>query len=58
MIHKMATKYGLKIKYMSRHQLSDFPGIGKDRPHQNVIMKVSRLAYEEIRVFGDIEKPK
>lgn len=56
----MATHYGVKVKYMSKTQMGDFPGIGKDRPHQNVVMKVSKLDYMSIRYFAEIleQEPK
>jgi tRNA G18 (ribose-2'-O)-methylase SpoU len=44
-VAKMAKKLGVKIKYMHRAKLAKFCG---NRPHQNVVLKCSRLEYENI----------
>lgn len=47
----MAKKLGLKTKYMHRAKLSKFCG---GRPHQNVVLKCSRLEYENTRSMRDL----
>ena len=47
----MAVKAGVKTKYMHRAKLSKFCG---GRIHQNVILKTSRLDYEDVRGMKDI----
>mmetsp|Transcript_12725 Transcript_12725/g.21448 ORF Transcript_12725/g.21448 Transcript_12725/m.21448 type:complete len:227 (+) Transcript_12725:116-796(+) len=51
-IYRMATSFGVKPKFMGRNQLSDFT---KSRPHQNVVLKVSKLEQINIQRFSDIQ---
>ena len=60
-IYKMASNYGVKIKYMhkvSRHlsfkkvKLAAFTA---SRPHQNVVLKASKLDYISIKRISEIE---
>jgi tRNA G18 (ribose-2'-O)-methylase SpoU len=50
-ISKMAKTLGIKTKYMHRAKLSKFCG---NRPHQNVILKCSRIEYENIRSMKEL----
>jgi tRNA G18 (ribose-2'-O)-methylase SpoU len=50
-IHKMANHYGVKTKYMTKAKLSDFTG---SRPHQNVVLKSSRIDYLNVRNMDEV----
>lgn len=49
----MANHYGVKVKYMTKSKLSDFTG---NRPHQNVVLKASKLDYIDIRHLDDVKQ--
>jgi tRNA G18 (ribose-2'-O)-methylase SpoU len=44
-IYRMATSFGVKTKYVTKKTLIDFT---KNRPHQNVVLKASKLDYIDI----------
>ena len=50
-IHKMANHYGVKTKYMTKAKLGDFTG---SRPHQNVVLKSSRVDYLNVRNMDEV----
>jgi len=48
---KMAQSQNIKVKYLAKGNLSKFCGA---RPHQNVILKASPLAYQDVRKIDDV----
>lgn len=48
----MASSFGVKTKYTTKQVLTDFT---KSRPHQNVVLKTSKLDYIPIKSFQDIQ---
>lgn len=50
-IRMLANHYKIKIKFMGKKNLSDFTG---SRPHQNVVLKASRLEYHDIKYVDDV----
>ncbi|TNV73150.1 hypothetical protein FGO68_gene3015 [Halteria grandinella] len=51
-IYKMATSYGVKTKYLHKVKLQKFTAA---RPHQNVVLKCSKLDYQKVRKITDID---
>jgi len=50
-IVKIANHFGVKTKYLTKGKLGDLTG---SRPHQNVVLKASRLEYLNIKKISDI----
>ena len=50
-IYKMATNFGVKTKYLHKVKLSKFT---MARPHQNVVLKCSKLDYIKLKRIVDI----
>jgi len=50
-IVKIANHYGVKTKYLTKGKLGDLTG---SRPHQNVVLKASKLEYLNIKKISDI----
>lgn len=51
----MATSKSMKVKYLTKMALQKFTG---GRPCQNVVMKVDKMAYADIRSMKDIPTTK
>lgn len=52
-IFRLANHYGVKTKFLTKNKLGDFCA---SRPHQNVVLKATRLEYFDIRTLKDLEE--
>lgn len=50
-IKKLSNYFNIKTKYVGKKQLNDYSG---SRPHQNVVLKASRLEYQNVRNISEI----
>jgi len=50
-VRKIANHFGIKTKFLTKGKLNDFTG---SRPHQNVVLKCSKLEYLSVKKMRDV----